>query len=226
MEGKYLYGALIALFAVCVAGGLYYAIEVAGWVDEDAVTAFLEKYRSSPWAPLYVVGAYVLAGLTFFPVTIISLAIAAVFGPVWSVLYGITGMLVSGSIVFAIGQKMRGREARQFIKRHIEKYDKKLKESGAAGITTLRMVVFAPFTIFNLVCGISSVRYVDFAIGTFLGLLPGFIVRAIVGDSILPLIFNPSIESVSYMAIGLTLWIGLILLARKLSGGALSEKTA
>jgi len=204
MDVRYFYMAAVALVALAIAGTLYYAIEVAGWVDEEAVTAFLEKYRNSPLAPFYVIGAYVVAGLTFFPVTIISLAVAAVFGAVWGILYGMSGILISGAIIFIIGEKMRGRETRKFIKRYADKYDKQLKQSGVAGITTLRLVVFAPFSIFNLVCGLSSVRFSDFMVGTFLGLLPGFIARAIVGDSIIPLIFNPSRESLSYLGIGLT----------------------
>lgn len=226
MAGKYNYIILIVFTALCIAGALHYAINVTGWLDEEAVTGFLEKYRHSPWAPLYVVGAYVLAGLTFFPVTIISLAVAAVFGPFWGVIYGMTGILLSGAIIFFIGQKMRGLEARQFIKRHVDKYDKQLKESGVSGIATLRMIVFAPFTIFNLVCGISSVRFHDFIIGSLIGLLPGFIARAIVGDSIIPLIFNPNVETISYLVAGLALWVGIILLARKLFSDGPFVKTA
>lgn len=226
MAGKYYYILALVLAAAAVAGALYYAIHVTGWLNEEAVTAFLEKYRHSPWGAIYVIGAYVLAGLTFFPVTIISLAVAAVFGPIWGIVYGITGMLVSGTILFTIGEKLRGREARQFIKRYVDKYDKQLKESGVAGIATLRMVVFAPFTIFNLICGLSSVRFTDFVVGSFIGLLPGFIARAIVGDSIIPLIFNPNITTVSYLAIGLTLWVGIILLARKLFSGGLGLSAA
>lgn len=226
MAGKYLYAAAIALLAIALAGFLYYAIQIAGWADEEAVTAFLEKYRNSPWAPFYVAGAYVAAGLAFFPVTIISLAVAAVFGAVWGVIYGMAGILLSAVIIFMIGDKMRGRETRQFIKKYAEKYDRQLKKSGVAGIATLRMVVFAPFTIFNIICGLSSIRFSDFLLGSFIGLLPGFIARAIVGDSIIPLIFNPSVESASYLMIGLTLWVGIILLSRKIFNGAMHAKPA
>lgn len=226
MAGKYYYMMALILAAVCIAGALYYAIHVTGWLNEEAVTGFLEQYRNSPWGPLFVIGAYVLAGLTFFPVTIISLAVAAVFGPLWGIVYGMTGILISGAIVFTIGEKMRGREARQFIRRYADKYDKQLKESGVAGVAMLRMVVFAPFTIFNLICGLSSVRLTDFVVGSFIGLLPGFIARAIVGDSIIPLVFNPNVTTVSYLAIGLTLWVGIILLGRKLFNGGLGLSAA
>lgn len=226
MTRKYHYIAALVLAAVIIAGTLYYAIHVTGWLNEEAVTAFLEKYRNSPWGPLYVIGAYVVAGLTFFPVTIISLAVAAVFGPLWGIVYGMAGILISGTIIFTIGEKMRGREARQFIKRYVEKYDKQLKESGVAGIATMRMVVFAPFTIINFICGLSSVRFTDFIVGSFIGILPGFIARAIVGDSIIPLLFNPNITTISYLVIGLTLWVGIILLARKLFNGGLGLSAA
>ncbi len=213
-----IYVAVIAGLVLAIGGFLYYAIDVAGWVNEESVTAFLNKYRHSPWAPLYVIGAYILAGITFFPVTIISLAVAAVFGPLWGIVYGMSGILLSASLLFALGQAMRGRKIEKIVGRTALKYDRQLGESGIRSVIILRLVLFAPFSLFNLVGGLSSVKYSDFAVGTLLGLLPGFIARAIVGDSIIPLLFNPTLESAVYLVGGLTLWAFLIFFSHRFLG--------
>lgn len=220
MNKKLLYGGLAIVVAAALSGLLYYVIEVKEWLSEEAVSAFLADYRADSWAPLFVIGAYILAGLTFFPATILSLAVAAVFGPIKGIVYGLSGTLLSASLIFFIGQKLRGRKLNKFIHRHIHQYDRQLERSGIVGVTTLRLIVFAPFSLFNIVMGISSVRYTDFIVGTFLGLLPGFVARAIVGDSILPLIFQPTWQNVSYLMAGITLWVFIILLSRKLMGNA------
>src|SRR5690606_9271028 len=64
----------------------------------DNVRQFLEQSRGTWWGLPAVCLVYVLAGITFFPVTVTSLAVAAVFGPVWGPIYGMCGALLSAAL--------------------------------------------------------------------------------------------------------------------------------
>ena len=72
------------------------------------------------------------------------------------------------------------------------------------------MLPVAPFSLVNLVAGISSIGIFQFLIGTFLGMFPPMIAKGLVGDSITQIWRNPSIETISYLAAGILLWALLI----------------
>jgi phospholipase D1/2 len=53
----------------------------------------------------------------------------------------------------------------------------------------------APFTIVNIMAGASEVRFRDFILGTFLGMLPGLLAMTLFGDRLQSAIQDPKAES-------------------------------
>ena len=51
-------------------------------------------------------------------------------------------------------------------------------------MVAIRMLPVAPFTVVNIFVGALGVRFIDFIIGTFVGLLPGTLTTVMVGDRI------------------------------------------
>jgi uncharacterized membrane protein YdjX (TVP38/TMEM64 family) len=86
------------------------------------------------------------------------------------------------------------------------------------------MVPIAPYGVFNLVSGVSSIRFLPYITGTFLGILPGTFALAILGDSIARIIAEASPENIAYMAFAISIWIGLIYVMHKLVGYFQKEK--
>lgn len=207
----------VGIALLCALGiGLYYFGDIISSLDTAAVEGFLEKTRNSPWAIFVVWLTYLLAGITFFPVTIISLAVAAVFGFTGGIILGMSGAMLSATLLFWIGQTLGQEKIRKVIPRSVEKFDRKLKRSGLMGVTMLRLVLYIPFSAFNLIMGMASVRYRDFIIGSVLGLFPGFIVRGLIGDSLVKILLNPTPQPIAYLVGGAILWIGFVLLIQKL----------
>ncbi len=208
---------LLAFTALgCLLAGFYYGEDILQNLNTQAIEDFLKRSRSSLWAPVIVWGTYVAAGLTFFPVTVVSLAVAGVFGFTAGILYGLSGALLSASLLFWIGQKIGADRLQRWMPRRIEKVNRKLGKSGVSGVATLRLVVFAPYSLFNLVMGISAVKYRDFLIGSALGMLPGFVVRGMIGDSFIHILLNPTWLNMAYLTGGLLLWVAILLGAQKL----------
>lgn len=104
--------------------------------------------------------------------TVLSLAVAAIFGPIWGPIYGIMGALLSSAILFGIGKLSGNAGLRKIGGPKVEAVDEKLKKSGIVGVAAIRMLPIAPFSLVNLVAGISSIGIVQFLIGTFLGMFP------------------------------------------------------
>lgn len=178
----------------------------------DTVRDILEVARGSPWSFPIVCGLYLLASLVMFPIIVMNLATALVFGPVYGTLYALSGTLLAGTTFFLVGRFGRERGLKTYLQGpKIRRLDEKLKESGVIGITILRLIPMAPFGIFNMVAGITSLRFIDYIAGTFLAFWPGGIARAVVGDSLVQLILAPSRETFIYLVCGAILWAAVVL---------------
>ena len=63
----------------------------------------LRALAAEPWAPLLVLGVYIVGGLIAFPVLILIAATAAAFGPVAGLAYAAAGSLASAVVTYAVG---------------------------------------------------------------------------------------------------------------------------
>lgn len=202
--------AMMVFFAVLLCIGVASAIYFANQdVDDlrETVAAFLKRARDSQWGFLFTMGIYLLGGLIVFPVTVLNLAVSMVFGPIWGFIYGVTGALMSASLMFSIGHIGRSMGLKTFFQRgKMKKLDEGLKKGGVIGITMLGFMPLAPFTFFCLAGGVSSVRYLTFISGVALALLPGGIARSILGDSLMRIFLHPKPETFIYLGAGLILW--------------------
>lgn len=179
------------------------------WFSPDAIQLFLEDARASHWSFLIVCGIYIVGGFVLFPVTLMSLITAAVFGSLWGPIYGMAGALLSAAVMFGLGHWAGLKGTRKFLGDRIRSIDAKFKEAGIFGVTILRLIPIAPYSLVNIAAGISSVRFSDFMLGTFFGFLPAFLVKGLVGDSLAQVLLNPTRETVFYLTLGLFLWISL-----------------
>jgi phospholipase D1/2 len=180
-------------------------------VQPDTIRAFLEMARSSPMALPAVCLVYILSGFIFFPLTLLSLITAAVFGSVLGPIYGMTGALVSSALMFYLGRLAGLKWLRKLTGDRIREIDHRFRKAGIIGVTVLRLLPIAPNSLVNLAAGISSVSFFDFMVGSFLGFLPGFLAKGIVGDSLVQIFLHPTVKTTTFLILGIILWIGLIL---------------
>lgn len=91
-------------------------------------------------------------------------------------------------------------------------------------MVALRVVPIAPFTLVNLAAGASSIRPVDFVLGTLIGMGPGLVALCLMGDRIVRVFTHPVSSEIALLALCVAAWIGLSLAAQaavsRLGGGA------
>ncbi len=189
------------------AGTLYE--DEAAW--KDALTTFLEQARGTPWALPIVCLAYVVGGAIFFPVILLNLVCALVFG-LWGIVYALAGAMLNAAVYFGIGYYIRHRRGgKSWLTRpRVAPVDRMLQKSGLAGIVFIHSLPAPPFTVTNFIAGLSSVNFVTFFAGTFIALLPGAIARGIVGDSLTKILLHPQPETYAYLGLGIVLWIVMV----------------
>lgn len=181
------------------------------FVKPEIVAEWVDKIDASPFEFLWIIGAYILGGLIFFPVTVLSAAIILAFGGLKGFVYTIVGGLASGALGYAIGYLL-GRERLQRLFPSTKKTIKKLRAGGVIGVTAVRMMPIAPFSLVNLLMGVIHIPFYAYLTGTFLGLLPGKVMLALFGTSLKSTFTNPSPTTVIQTALLLVLWLGIIFL--------------
>lgn len=208
---------LIAFVALAIFGGiLAYISSQTNWISAENLQSFLENARGTPWALPLVCLTYSVGGLLMFPVTLLSLVTTAVFGVVWGPIYAMCGALTSGALLYWIGHLIGIRGLRALFGERIRSLVKKLEKRGVMGIVVIRMTPIAPYTLVNLAAGIVSLRFLDYILGTFLGLLPGLVAKGFVGDSLMQVLVNPSSQSFLYVVLGIIVWLVIVWCSQRL----------
>ena len=162
----------VALIVLAIA---WTVTPIARVLDARTMAMVHASMRDWPFAPLVVVAVYVVAGLIVTPVTLLIGATLLLFGPRPGALYGYLGMMASAVVVYAIGRFA----ARELIddwlaKRadsRLDAFNRRLERRGLLAVALTRLTP-VPFSLQNLAMGASRIGFVDFVVGTAIGIVP------------------------------------------------------
>ncbi|MDD2605046.1 MAG: VTT domain-containing protein [Desulfobacteraceae bacterium] len=207
--------AVKALVLIAVVAGLaavWRWTPLGDLIDLEALRAMAAWIHQQPLAPLLVAAAYVLGGLVALPVTLISIATVVVFGAWLGFLYALAGSWLSAMAVFSLGRWLGRDLVRRLAGSLLNRLSRKLSASGLLAVITVRIVPVAPFSVVNLIAGVSEIRWGDFALGTLLGMLPGVVAIVVLADRIAESLRHPDLTHVTILMAAIAL-IGLALAA-------------
>jgi uncharacterized membrane protein YdjX (TVP38/TMEM64 family) len=168
---------------------------LGNWLDVATLVAWLEPLREHPLTPLLVIGVYLVGGLVVAPVTVLIIATAVAFGPLLGLTYSLLGCLLSAMLTYAIGALLGRKTVQRVAGKHLSRLSQRIARHGLTAILIVRIVPVAPFTAVNIMAGASQVSVRDFALGTFLGMLPGLVMMTFFGDQLNDAIRDPKLES-------------------------------
>jgi phosphatidylserine/phosphatidylglycerophosphate/cardiolipin synthase-like enzyme/uncharacterized membrane protein YdjX (TVP38/TMEM64 family) len=184
-------------------------------MTRDGLESMGEWLRDRPLTPVLVILSYVLAGLAVVPVTLLFVATVAVFGPWLGMAYGLIGAELSALACFGIGHALGSGAVRRLAGSRVNRISRRLSERGILTMITLRIVPVAPFSVVNVIAGISDIRLRDFAIGNFLGMLPGVIGIAFVTDRALASLRDPNPVTIVGAILVLAVAAGALAMTRR-----------
>ena len=82
---------------------------------------------------------------------------------------------IGANVGFFIGRTLGQDRVQRWIPRRFRRHDKRLAEAGVRNIALMRMLPIMPFTALSVLASVSRLRWRDYALGSFLGMLPGSI---------------------------------------------------
>jgi uncharacterized membrane protein YdjX (TVP38/TMEM64 family) len=174
--------------------------DVLAWINPSHLVSLAGDWAQGPLAPPLAILAIVLLGLTGFPVLIIILTVGLLFDTWLALAINVIGVNASAALLFGLGTVL-GRDAvERFGGRAIPALSKRLAKQGAATVAALRNLPIAPFTLVNLICGATHIRFRDYMLGTLLGMGPGIIALSFLGDRLARSLKNPDLATLGGLA--------------------------
>jgi phospholipase D1/2 len=209
---------LSSLVKIAIAALLIIALPLA-WkytplsalADPAMVQRTLVRAASGPWAPVLVVGIFVLGGLVAFPVLILIAVTAATFGPVFGFAYAASGCLASALVTYFIGARLGKELLRDYLGPRLDRIRRRIVRQGVISVAAIRVVPIAPFTFVNLVAGASQIRLQDYVLGTILGMAPGLVIMSALGYQIFEMWRHPTWTNIGLLVAAVIGWLAVSL---------------
>lgn len=195
-----LIGSIILLTALLGFAAAWQWTSLKDWLDLESIIGLAKTIREDPFAPLIVIGVYIVGGLVSFPATVLIVATAITFGPLYGFVYALLGCVLSAVCAFGVGHMLGGEVLRRFAGRRINQISRQLANRGLLAIMIIRLAPVAPFTVVNMVAGASHIKFWDFTWGTVFGMAPGLFAVTLFGDRLEYAMRNPSLKSTALLA--------------------------
>lgn len=223
----------LALLAVALIGA--FALRLDRYLSFDQLAAhrewlLAEVARLGILAPLCYVLIYAAAtGLSIPGAALLTLVAGFLFGTPAGTAIVVVGATLGAVIVFLVARTAIGNALRARAGPFIRKLEDGFRENALSYLLVLRLIPLFPFWLVNLVPAFLGVRLGTFAVGTFIGIIPGAFVYASLGSGLgaliesgerpdLGIIFQPR---VLVPLIGLALLALLPVVYKRLSGRGL-----
>lgn len=167
---------LLGVLLVGVVGGF----AAVGYVYRDQINAFLTQFSAfiEGYGPAgYALFVAVYAGLEILAIPAVPLTLSA--GLLFGSLIGTIIVSVSGTIAASVAFLIARYFARDRILKLVKgnkkflAIDKAIGENGFGVVTLLRLSPLLPFSLGNYLYGLTSVKFVPYVLGSWLGMLPG-----------------------------------------------------
>ena len=145
---------------------------LAGFVADNFLIAFLG------FIALYAF----LVGISFPGAGFLSIFGGFLFGTVTGLFGIVMGATIGACIIFLVARNAVGGNLAERMGPYMKKFEKGLKENELSYLFILRLVPIFPFFVVNVVPALFNVKFRNYALSTMLGIIPGSLVYASIGD--------------------------------------------
>jgi uncharacterized membrane protein YdjX (TVP38/TMEM64 family) len=195
----------------CVLLALIWAFTpISRLANPEAVTAAMAAVSASPWRFAIALGCFLAAGLVFFPMLLLIIACAVAFGPMLGFVCSSAGLLASAALDYAIGMWL-GRELLMSLLggRRFDSMRSVLVRSGLMTTAVVRAIPMSPFALVSLVAGASDIGFLDYLIGTAIGIMVPVVLLTVATEQTSRLLTEPSAVQLAVLVGLLALWIAV-----------------
>ena len=196
----------LALLALVV-GGVHLS-GAGAYLQQEKLQALIADYGAL--APAIYILAYALAPVLFLPGLPLTIVGGILFGPVWGVVYTMTGATIGASLAFLTARYLaRDWVAAKLTGPRWAKLDSEVALHGWKVVAVTRLIPAFPFNLLNYAFGLTRVRFSHYLLATFVCMLPACIAFIVFSSSLLGLITG-KVSPTALLGLGLIALVSLL----------------
>lgn len=146
---------------------------LGNWLHVGTLTDSIVWLRNDPNAPLWVLGAYLLGGAIWFPVTLLILIAGLTLKSWLAIVCSLLGCILSAIVLYGTGFWLGRKNVMRIAGKRLNRINQLIMKQGVLAICAFRLIPVAPYSLVNLAAGAGGVPFRDFVLGTLLGMAPG-----------------------------------------------------
>ncbi|MEX2332993.1 MAG: VTT domain-containing protein [Pseudohongiella sp.] len=172
----------------------------------------LSALQRTPWLLPLIIVIYVVALLLMFPLTVLVVVTAMLFGPWWGLLYAGAGTLSSSAVTFWVGRMLGEAPLQRYSGRYVTSLRRYMGERSIRSMIVINLLPLAPFTFTNLMAGAFSLPFPRYMLGSAIGIIPGLAVVTLLGGQLGRILLAEDRQEV-WMAVGIGIALLIVFLA-------------
>ncbi len=169
--------------ALLMGGSVYLLATHAEWFENPRLIK-AEVQSWGVWGPLAYVALYAFGPSFLVPGAVMTIAGGLAFGALWGAAWSLVGADLGALIAFGAGRLLGRSFVENVIGDRFRKLLERLARNGFYIILYLRIVPVIPYNALNLLAGASPITFSDYFWASAVGLIPGTILFALLGDAL------------------------------------------
>src|ERR1700691_5316242 len=183
-NGSWLMNALkLVIIAIIVVGSIWLLIEHWNWISDPA-TVKVEVIKWGAWGPVVYMLLYAVGPSFLVPGAVMTIAGGLAFGTMWGSVYSLIGGDIGAIVAFAAGRFVGQSFVEKIVGERFHAMLQRIAKQGFHIIHYLRMVPVIPYNALTLLAGASPITFHDYFCATMVGMIPGTILYAFLGDAL------------------------------------------
>ena len=180
----------------------------ARYLDQEALRQGMESFGGL--APFVYMLIYALVPSLLLPGLPITIAGGVLFGPFWGVIYTTIGSTIGACLAFLVARYV----AREWVEGKLlsprwRRLDAGVEQHGWKMVAFTRLIPLFPFNLLNYAFGLTRIKFLHYAVATFLCMLPACIAFTVFSSSLLDLLRGK--VSLTFVAgLGLIILVSLL----------------
>ncbi len=175
------YGLIAIAVAITIVAGSYFGIFAKAQTLLEQSLDWIDSL--GPLAPIAFILIYIVAAVLFISGTALTLGAGAIFGLVKGTIFVSAGSVLGAGAAFLVGRYV----ARERVSRIVEKnpkfkaVDEAVAQEGWKIVGLTRLSPIFPFVVLNYAFGLTKVKFLDYFLASWIGMLPGTILYVYIG---------------------------------------------
>ncbi|MDO8432639.1 MAG: TVP38/TMEM64 family protein, partial [Candidatus Binatus sp.] len=173
----------IAIIVVLVGGSIWLLLAHSEWFRDPKMVK-VEVLAWGVWGPAIFVLLYAVGPSFLIPGAVMTIAGGLAFGTFWGAIYSLIGADIGALVAFGAGRFLGKSFVQGIVGERFQTMMQKIARHGFQIIFYLRVVPVIPYNALNLLAGASPIAFRDYFWASVIGMIPGTILFAFLGDAL------------------------------------------